>query len=324
MDDMRPRDAGVRAPDRAVCPARSTPARRPFRGAAGALALAAASCAAEGSAWSQPSGATAAACVNPADSPHPTPAAYLSVARLTIARCVLADLDGGRFRDADDRLAAARTAATQLSGADRLAWQALVVRLDATRHADEGRWPDLTTLVLPDEAALPWAGPLVRGVAAARASWSRQDAALQALARAQLRRLEALAAQAGPVSEAERARLVVQGAMAGAQYEREEMQLLLDAAHDLEVRLSGADELRTPIVLAWEIEADLLRVTDRYAAAGERYRDVLVEWPRRVQSRVGLALAYEKLGYAREAAEARAQALALWAAADADALAAIR
>ena len=73
-----------------------------------------------------------------------------------------------------------------------------------------------------------------------------------------------------------------------------------------------------------ELEADLLRVTDRYAAASERYRDLLVEWPRRVQSRIGLADAYRRLGFAREADETLAQARQLWASADAEAKAQIK
>ncbi len=187
------------------------------------------------------------------------------------------------------------------------------MRLEATRHVDGGQWTALIDVVIPQEEALPWVGPLVRGVAAARASWARQDTALQQRARAELARLDRLARSAGPHSEAELARLLVQGAIAGAQYERDEMQLLLEAAHDLELRLLAGDELHAPVVLAGELEADLLRVTDRYAAASERYRDLLVEWPRRVQSRIGLADAYRRLGFAREAEETLAQARQLWA-----------
>jgi hypothetical protein len=262
-------------------------------------------------------------CPAPRAEPRTAPASILSVARLTLARCVQQDLDAGRWRDAEARLVAARQAGAQLGDTDRRAWQSLVVRLDATRMVDTGRWAALAASVVPQEEALPWAGPLVRGVAAARASWAQQDATLQARARRELDRLADLARQAGPLSEEERARLVVQGTMAGAQYERDEMQLLLDAAHDLELRLLAGDELRVPVVLAWEVEADLLRMTDRYAAASERYRDLLVEWPRRVQGRIGLADAYRRLGYAREADETLAQARALWAGADPEALALI-
>lgn len=265
-------------------------------------------------------GGTASSCPAPVEEPRVLPVSRLPDARLTLGRCVQRDLDEGRWRDAEQRLSAARRAGAWLRDVDRRPWHALVLRLDAARLVDTARWDALMTTVLPAEDALPWVGPLVRGVAAARASWAEQDTALQARAREQLVRLAQLARQAGPLSEEERARLLVQGAMAGAQYERDEMQLLLDAAHDLEQRLLAGDELAVPVVLAWELEADLLRVTDRYAAASERYRDVLVEMPRRVHARIGLADAYRRLGYAREADETQAQARALWSNADPEAL----
>lgn len=259
-------------------------------------------------------------CPLPETVPHVAPVSMLATARLTLVRCTLADLDRGRWRHAERRLAAAAAVSITIDARRQGEWQALVARLEARRRIDGQQWTSLVTDVVPFEEALPWVGPLVRGVAAARSSWARQDAALQAAARRELDRLAALAHAAGGVSEAEQARLLVQGAMAGAQYERDEMQLLLEAAHDLEQRLSAGDELRLPVMLAKELEADLLRVTDRYAAASERYRDVLVEHPTRVQSRLGLADAYRRLGYARQADETLAQARMLWADADPEAL----
>jgi hypothetical protein len=264
------------------------------------------------------------ACAEPRAVPDVVTAASRDAAGLVLARCVRVDIEAGRWRDADARLEAARGAAALVATSARGTWLAEVARLEALRRVDTGDWGALVDLVLPDEATLPWLGPLVRGVAAARASWAAQDGGLQARARAELGRLETLAAAAGPISEAERARLVVQGAMAGAQYERDEMQLLLDAAHDLEQRLYAPDDPRSPVVLAWEVEADLLRLTDRYAAASERYLDLVVEWPRRVQTRVGLAAAYRRLGYAAQADETLAQARALWAEADAEAQALVK
>lgn len=258
-------------------------------------------------------------CPAPATAPHVVPASALDGARLTLARCVSADLEAGRWRAAGERLDAAAAASVAVETARRPAWQALIARLDARRRLDGRQWTALVGDVVSFEDALPWVGPLVRGVAAARASWAEQDAALQAAARRELARLTTLAREVGALSEEEHARLLVQGAMAGAQYERDEMQLLLEAAHDLELRLSAGDELRMPVALAQELEADLLRVTDRYAAASERYRDVLVEHPRRVQARIGLAEAYRRLGYMREAEETHAQARALWAEADVEA-----
>lgn len=263
-------------------------------------------------------------CPAPDAPPRVLPVSDLAVARLTLARCVQADLDGGRWSAAAARLTAAQEAAALLPPSERGEWERLVVRWQAHRLADGGQWTTLARETLPLEYRLPWVGPLLRGVAAARASWAQQDPALQARAREELVRLTQLARTAGPVSEEERARLMVQGAMAGAQYERDEMQLLLDAAHGLERRLLAGDELRAPVLLAREVEADLLRVTDRYAAASERYRDLLVETPRRVQARIGLADAYRRLGFAKEADETLAQARALWSEADADARASIR
>jgi hypothetical protein len=266
----------------------------------------------------------APACQSSSASLLATPESDVSAARMTLATCVRRDLDEGRWGDAASRIARAQEAGEVLRDRERRPWQALVVRLDATRRVDAGHWSALVDTVLPQEEALPWAGPLVRGVAAARASWARQEPALQDMARAERVRLERLARTAGPLSEAELARLLVQGAIAGAQYEREEMELLLEAAHDLEVRLLAGDESHAPIIRARELEADLLRVTDRYAAAVQRYRDVLVEWPRRVQSRIGLADAYRRLGLISEAEDTLAQARALWAGADAEARSLIR
>jgi len=263
------------------------------------------------------------ACPPPSARLQVTPPAALSEARLTLARCVQRDLDQGRWTDAEVRLSSARRAVPMVPGGERRPWLALVVGLDAARRVDVGPWSALVGVVLADQEALPWVGPLVRGVASARSSWDRQDADLHARGRVEADRLQRLSAAAGPLSEAERARLLVQAALAGAQYERDEMGLLLEAAHDLEVRLLSGDELRVPVVLARELEADLLLITDRYAAAGQRYRDLLVQWPYRVQGRIGLAAAYRRLGHAREEEETLAQARALWASADAEALARI-
>ena len=238
----------------------------------------------------------------------------------TLVRCVQLDLDAGRWSVAGRRLDQARRAYdAQVLDARPPDLPALLARLAATRAIDGGAWPALARVPVGDDALLPWLGPLVRGVASARAAWGTQDAALLDQAREALRSLEGLALAIGPVSEPERARLIVQGAIAGAQYEREDMQLLLSAADELERRLDPGDGRWLPVVIAQELEADLLRLTDRYAAASDRYRAVIARRPHRVQSWIGLADAYRKLGDVAQASLAANQARALWKDADPDA-----
>jgi tetratricopeptide (TPR) repeat protein len=259
----------------------------------------------------------------------PSPTAALPVSpttrassSLTLTRCTVADLDAGRWVAADARLLSASRSGVLIADDDgRREWQALVMRLSARRALDAGRWTVSARIVLPHDEALPWAGPLVRGLSSARAAWASQDSALLSQARRELAALEGLARNAGPVSDAEVARLAVQAALAGAQYERDEMQVLMESARDLAVRLDDGDERRVRVVLPREQQADLLRVTDRYAAAAEMYREILAAEPSRVQSRIGLAEAYRRLGYAKEADVALDQARALWSGADPEAIA---
>jgi cytochrome c-type biogenesis protein CcmH/NrfG len=90
------------------------------------------------------------------------------------------------------------------------------------------------------------------------------------------------------------------------------MLLLLEQAHRTEVVLRDAlGELYVPVVLAAELEADLWLQTDRYARAAEVYRAVIADHPDRVQSWLGLAAAYRRLGHLREADVAEAQALTI-------------
>jgi len=235
-------------------------------------------------------------------------------------RCVQVDLDAGRWRVAGRRLDQARRAHdAQVVTQRSRDLPAQLARLAATRAMDAGAWSALASAPVGVDPLLPWLAPLVRGVASARAGWGSQDATLLDQARQALRTLEGLARAAGPVSEPERARLIVQGAIAGAQYEREDMQLLLSAADELERRLDPADGRWVPVVIAQELEADLLRITDRYAAAGDRYRAVIARRPHRVQSWIGLADAYRRLGDVAEATIAADQARALWKDADPDA-----
>lgn len=237
----------------------------------------------------------------------------LPTARLTLLRCVRADLQQGRWAAVDARLAAARGAGEVLPTAEGEAWRDLVDRLTGTRIIDARAWAAAPTLAAPlaPSSSSSWLHQMVTAVAGARLAWRAQDASafdrLLSVAR-QLRQL----GQRRDDPEIARAGLLVQAAVAGGQYERDEMQLLLEDAGRIERTLADAlGERFVPIVLAAELEADLLLQTDRYAAAAERYREVIARHPARVQSWLGLAEAYGRLGYSAEAAEARATATRL-------------
>lgn len=229
-------------------------------------------------------------------------------ARLTLARCVRADLRLGRWEDVDRRLEAARRALVSMGPAERAPWQGLVDRLTATRVVDARAWAQADVLATPLAASSPWLHRLVIAMAEAREAWRTQDGA--AFARL-LREAQALRDRGRATGDAEisRAGLLVQAAVAGGQYERDEMQLLLEEAQGLEQMLGTvAGELFVPVVLARELEADLWLQTDRYLQASEVYRAVIATHPARVQSWLGLADAYRRLGYATEAGLAEAEA----------------
>lgn len=230
----------------------------------------------------------------------------LASARLTLLRCAREDLRRGAWGAADTRLAAAADAADALPRQDADAWRELVDRLRATRVVDAHAWalaPSLTA-----EISVPWLRDLVRHVADARLAWRDQDApTFERLSRA-ARTMHERAERTGDV-ELARTALLVQGSVAGGQYERDEMQLVLDSARRLEQDMADAlGELFVPVIVAQELEADLWLQTDRYARAAEVYRAVLARHPSRVQSWLGLAEAYRRLGYADQVREAEAVA----------------
>lgn len=229
-------------------------------------------------------------------------------ARLTLVRCVRADLRSGLWEDVDRRLEAARRALVAMGPAERAPWQALVDRLTATRIVDAHAWTRAGVLAAPLVASSPWLHQMVTALADAREAWRTQDAA--AFARL-LREAQALRDHGRTSGDAEisRAGVLVQATVAAGQYERDEMQLLLEDAQRLEQTLdAAAGELFVPVVLARELEADLWLQTDRYLQASEVYRAVIAAQPARVQSWLGLAEAYRRLGYVTEAGVAEAEA----------------
>jgi tetratricopeptide (TPR) repeat protein len=251
-----------------------------------------------------------AGCPAPDVAPTLRGAPDLPAARLTLLRCVRADLRVGEWDAADARLSAARRTGATLAASDAAAWRDLVDRLTGTRVIDARAWdeaPSLTSTMSQGS----WLGTMVTAIAEARRAWGMQDA--NAFARV-LAVAEDLQAQAVARRDQEitRAAQLVQAAAAGGQYERDEMQLLLEQAYRTEVALHDAlGELYVPVVLAAELEADLWLQTDRYARAAEVYRAVIADYPDRVQSWLGLADAYRRLGHLAEADVAEAQALTI-------------
>jgi tetratricopeptide (TPR) repeat protein len=229
-------------------------------------------------------------------------------ARLTLVRCVRTDLRAGRWREVDLRLESARRAVLAMIPPERPTWQGLVNRLTATRIVDARAWAQADVLAAPMAATSPELHAMITALAEARIAWGTQDAA----AFARLLRVAQTLRNSGRAAgddEVSRAGLLVQAAVAGGQYERDEMQLLVEDARRLELTLAAtAGELFVPIVLARELEADLWLQTDRYLQAAEAYRAVIADHPARVQSWLGLAQAYRRLGHAAEAAVAEAEA----------------
>lgn len=238
-------------------------------------------------------------------------AADLPDARLTLLRCVRADLRAGAWDAVDTRLTAARRSGATLGRADLTAWRDLLDRLAATRIIDARAWDDAAVLAVSISDGSAWLRTMVNAIAEARRAWRTQDR--EAFARV-MRTADDLRVLADDRQDLEigRAALIVQATAAGGQYEREEMQLLLEDAHRTEVVWRQAlGELHVPVVLAAELEADLWLQTDRYARAAEVYRAVIAEHPGRVQSWLGLASAYRRLGHVQEAAVAETQARTL-------------
>lgn len=240
----------------------------------------------------------------------PTPPRLPEASR-ALRDCVRRDLRRGAWTQADRRLVAARAATSTLPGAYAEAWTGLVDRLVATRIVDAHAWDRAVGLAARLELRTPWLVTMVRGVSTARQAWATQDAAAFARALDDARALARRGDEADDL-EIRRAARLVQAAVAGGQYERDEMQLLLDEARATEAALQATlGDAYVPVVIARELEADLWLQTDRFAAAAAAYKDVIAAHPWRVQPWLGLAEAYRRLGYTREAAQCLTDARAM-------------
>jgi tetratricopeptide (TPR) repeat protein len=226
----------------------------------------------------------------------------------TLVSCARFELDTRRRTHLETRLSSARAAAAALPLPDAERWTDVVLRLEAARQLDTGEWDRMQEMPSAAFDAVPWLLDLVTGVAAARAGWARQDDNAFGRAAMAARRLEGRGRASGD-QEVLRAWMLVQASIAGGQYERDEMHLLLEEADRLEQTLAAAfGDVFVPVLLARELEADLWLQTDRYLRAAAIYREVLQRHPFRVHSWRGLAAACRRLDLADEARAAEAEA----------------
>lgn len=250
-----------------------------------------------------------AGCPPPEVSPTLRGSADVEAARLALLRCVRADLQAQDWTQADRRLSSARRAGDTLTTVERAQWRMLVDELTATRVIDAHAWDEAPALTASMTDASAWLRDTVNAIADARRAWRSQDLDTFDRVLRVASSLQALAAESGD-PRIERAARLVQAAAAGGQYERDEMQLLLEEAHRSEARQRAAlGEQYVPVVIAAELEADLWLQTDRYARAAEMYRQVLAQHPARVQSWRGLAESYRRLGHEEAADDADRRAV---------------
>jgi tetratricopeptide (TPR) repeat protein len=157
-----------------------------------------------------------------------------------------------------------------------------------------------------------------RGLAAARLGWRSQEASLFSDARQLADSLEQLAREGGAVTETTRRWLLVRAAIAGGQYERDEMTMMLRQAQRIEEELVNTGRLDQPLVRVDELAGDLRWQLQDAGHARLHYRDVLAAAPRHAAALIGLARAEQALGQVEAARGAARQFLDVWGAADPD------
>jgi hypothetical protein len=156
-----------------------------------------------------------------------------------------------------------------------------------------------------------------RGMSAARAAFPHQDQSAFAEAREAAAELEGLARAAGASSERMRRWLLVRAAIAGGQYERDEMTVMLRQAQEIEENLVASGQLHQSLLWADEVAGDLRLQVDETGHARLQYAKLLTKQPRRARALLGLARAESRLEKPAAATAAYRRFLALWAQADA-------
>ncbi len=154
----------------------------------------------------------------------------------------------------------------------------------------------------------------IHGYAAARLASPEAKAGLIAEAGDCARQLQG--AVSNPVSVAELYRVFVRAAMAAAQEETPELDLLITHAVSLEKRLRESGQMDVPLQPATEIAGDLWLQVNRYDTARQAYRATLEDWPHRPASLLGIARASVELHDDAAAKEAYRALLDLWPNAD--------
>jgi tetratricopeptide (TPR) repeat protein len=119
-----------------------------------------------------------------------------------------------------------------------------------------------------------------------------------------------------PVSVTELYRVLVRAAIASAQEEAPELELLTAHAVSLEQRLRDTGQIDIPLQPASEIAGDLWMQIYREDAARPAYHATLEAWPRRAGALLGLARASMRAGDEAAAREAYRALLEVWQAAD--------
>jgi tetratricopeptide (TPR) repeat protein len=157
-----------------------------------------------------------------------------------------------------------------------------------------------------------------RGLASARLGWRTQEASLFSDARQSADRLEQLAHEGDAVTETTRRWLLVRAAIAGGQYERDEMTMMLRQAQRIEEELVNTGRADQPLIRVDELAGELRWQLQDAGHARLHYRDLLALAPRHAAALIGLARAEQALGQVEAARVAARQFLDVWTAADPD------
>lgn len=240
-----------------------------------------------------------------AQRPQPEDAWRLRVAAVERA------LDAGRFTDAHALLVAAERDAPALGSR-------VAARLRVRYALELADWPQLADLPVDlfsaDDAALYW---YARGLGAARAAWPGAQPEWIDRARDALSALESIDAEGGRASRVTIWGLSVRAAIAAAQEERDELELLVAFARDVEARLGPADvdPVGGPGALD-HLAGDLWWQVSRHAEAAAAYGRAVAAGPENARRWLGSARALDAQGRRDEARVAARTFLERWAEAD--------